>query len=95
MAVLGLLILPHRRRKATAELKAAIAIMRTHLMDALTLRFRAEAAASQGRIRDTVAPYTRFVRAERARLEERAAALAALRARVDTLQRDIDATRRA
>ena len=91
MAVLGLLILPHRRRQATAELKAAIAAMRTQLVDALTLRFRAEAAASQERIRETVAPYTRFVRAERARLEERTETLAALRARVDALQRDINA----
>lgn len=91
MAVLGLLILPHRRRKATAELKAAIEAMRTHLMEALTERFRAEAAASQRRIRETVAPYTRFVRSERDRLAERQEAVAALRVRVATLQREIDA----
>jgi len=91
MAVLGLLILPHRRRKATAELKAAIQAMRTHLMAALTDRFRSEAAASQGRIRETVAPYTRFVRAERDRLRERQETVAALAARVDALERKIAA----
>jgi GTP-binding protein EngB required for normal cell division len=91
MAVLGLLILPHRRRAATAELKAAIAAMRNHLMDALKDRFRSEAAGSLSRIRETVAPYTRFVRAERDRLQERQDAVTALRGRVDALAREIAA----
>lgn len=91
VAALGLLILPHRRRKATTELRAAITAMRTQLMDSLTERFKVEAAASQTRIRDTVAPYVRFIRAERQRLTDSSDALAALQARIAALQHDIAA----
>src|SRR5262249_22714418 len=65
VAALGRLILPHRRQQAKAELKAKIEELRTRLMAALTGQFEREVARSLGRIDDAVAPYTRFVRAER------------------------------
>jgi len=65
VAALGLLILPHRRQKAKAELKAKIEDLRSRLMTALTGQFEREITRSLSRIDDAVAPYTRFVRAER------------------------------
>jgi hypothetical protein len=70
VAALGLLILPHRRQKAKAELKETIETLRTQLMAALTGQFEREITRSLSRIDDTVAPYTRFVRAERDHLTE-------------------------
>jgi hypothetical protein len=65
VAALGLLILPHRRQKAKAELKLTIEVLRTQLMTALSGQFEREIGRSLSRIDDAVAPYTRFVRAER------------------------------
>jgi small GTP-binding protein len=65
VAALGLLILPNRRQKAKAELKVKIEVLRGQLMTALSGQFEREIARSLQRIDDAVAPYTRFVRAER------------------------------
>ena len=70
LAVLGLLVLPAKRRKAKRELTAKIQDLRQRLMRSLTEQFEQELEHSVHRIRDAVAPYTRFVRAERQRLEE-------------------------
>ena len=70
LAVLGLLVLPTKRRKAKAELTAKIQSLRQKLVRSLTKQFKQELESSVHRIRDAVAPYTRFVRAEQQRLEE-------------------------
>ena len=44
--------------------------LRTRLMDALTEQFQQESDRSVLRIREAIAPYTRFVRGERERLHE-------------------------
>jgi small GTP-binding protein len=68
MAVLGLFVLPHRRRRAKAELKQKIATLRRELMAALSAHFDREAERGQRRLAETIAPYTRFVRSESERL---------------------------
>jgi len=68
MAALGLFVLPHRRRRAKAELKQKIATLRRELMAALTAHFDCEAERGQKRLAETIAPYTRFVRSESERL---------------------------
>ena len=68
MAALGLFVLPHRRRRAKAELKEKIATLRRELMAALTTHFDREAERGQQRLAETIAPYTRFVRSESDRL---------------------------
>jgi hypothetical protein len=69
LAVLGLLVLPTKRRRAKRELADKIQDLRDRLMRTLTGQFDRELARSVHRIRDAVSPYTRFVRAERQRLE--------------------------
>jgi len=90
LAVVGLFILPHRRRRAKAELKAAIAAMRREIGDAVGDQFRRQASAGLQRIRDTVAPYTRFVRSEREQLDEQRSAVADLRRRIEELAERVE-----
>ena len=92
MAVLGLFVIPARRRKAKTQLAARISELRAQLMGALEGQFTTELEASLLRIRDAISPYTRFVRAERQRLssaqaglEEIQGQLEALRTRVENL----------
>jgi len=82
MAALGLFVLPHRRRRAKAELKQKIATLRRELMAALTAHFDREAERGQKRLAETIAPYTRFVRSESERLAGERDQLGALTERV-------------
>jgi small GTP-binding protein len=91
MAALGLFILPHRRRRAKRELSEKIAGMRTELMGSLTEQFGSEADRGRSKIKATVAPYDRFVRAERGRLEQRRRELIDLQAEVERLRMRIEA----
>ncbi|HTQ79942.1 MAG TPA: hypothetical protein VMM92_08100, partial [Thermoanaerobaculia bacterium] len=82
----------HRRQQAKAELKEKIEALRAQLVTALSGQFERELARSLKRIDDSVAPYTRFVRAERdhlTRTREEVAALASelsgLRVRIEGL----------
>ena len=69
LSVVGLLVLPARRSRARAELTAKVQEVREQLMTSLRQQFETEIQGSLVRIRDAMAPYTRFVRAERDRLE--------------------------
>jgi small GTP-binding protein len=64
IAMIGLFVIPTRRRKAKRQLAARIEEMRSGLMDGLAGQFRREMERSLGRIRDAISPYTRFVRSE-------------------------------
>jgi small GTP-binding protein len=92
IAVLGLFIIPNRRHDAKKELREKIESLREKLMEGLTGQFDREIDASLRRIEEAIAPYTRFVRAERDKLtevrgelKEITEGLVRLRARVETL----------
>ena len=68
VAILGLFIIPAKRRQAKERFADKIADTRLRLSSVLTTQFNSEADRSQARLRDAVAPYTRFVRGERERL---------------------------
>ncbi len=70
VAALGLFIIPARRRKAQKELSEKLSAMRADLALALRTPFEHEMQRSVQRITDAIAPYTRFVRAEKEKLEE-------------------------
>jgi hypothetical protein len=91
MAVLGLFILPHRRRRAKLELKQKIAALRSELMTALSSHFEAESERGRRRLEDTIAPYTRFVRSESERLTGERDQLNALSERVGELIARVEA----
>jgi small GTP-binding protein len=68
IAGLGLFILPARKRAARNELRRRSAELERQLTDVLNDGFETELARSLRRIRDAIAPYTRFVSTERTRL---------------------------
>jgi hypothetical protein len=69
VATLGLFVLPARRKRAKAEMQAKIAALRQQLMEALRVQFEQELRRSLEAIQTAIAPYSRFVRAEQAKLE--------------------------
>lgn len=90
MATLGLFVLPNRRRKAKSELSGKIGELRDELMRMLTASFDQEIERSAFRIREAVAPYTRFVRSERERLDQMQAHLADSAREFEELSRRVE-----
>ena len=78
LSVVGLFLLPARRRQARAELAARVSALREKLLSSLTASFERERARSQERVREAIAPYSRFVRSEGDRLREAETALSTL-----------------
>ncbi len=70
MAALGFFIIPARRKQAKSEMRAKIGEMRQKLTQSLHAQFQQEIERSMRRINDGIAPYTRFVRAERDKLAD-------------------------
>ena len=92
LAAIGLFILPAKRKKGKEQLREKIAAVRTRLSTALRGQFRNEIGRSGERIRESIAPYSRFIRAEGDKLKvvERELAdigneLAGLKARVEKI----------
>ncbi len=76
MAALGLFIIPTRRRNAKKEMRQKVKAMRDQLSESLSGHFSQEIERSLQGIRDTIKPYTRFVRSEN---EKNTAALKTLK----------------
>ncbi|MBN1873340.1 MAG: dynamin family protein [Anaerolineae bacterium] len=68
VAVLGLLVIPTQRRQVKQELREKIESVREELIGALSKQFERELERSLEEIEGAVAPYTRFIRAERTHL---------------------------
>lgn len=86
-AALGLIILPARKRKAKQEFAEKLSELRTKLVDSLTTQFDREMRRSTQRIEDTIAPFTRFVRAEEEKLTAQQDQLLELEAHITGLQK--------
>jgi hypothetical protein len=68
LAVVGLLIIPAKRRRAKNDLREKLEDLRQRLMSVMGEEFEQELARSLQRLREAIAPYTRFVRAEQQKL---------------------------
>ncbi|HUS93883.1 MAG TPA: dynamin family protein [Patescibacteria group bacterium] len=88
---LGLLVLPARRRKANQELETKLNTLRQNLVGNLTDQFNREMRRGAQRIEDTVAPYTRFVRAEQEKLEKQQSELIESEAHITGLRNQLQA----
>src|SRR5215203_896459 len=87
----GLFVLPNRRRKARREFREKTDSLRTRLGEVISRQFDAELGRSVERMRDAIAPYTRFVRTEHARMTEASSALSEVDAEIDALNAEIAA----
>jgi hypothetical protein len=90
LAAIGFFILPAKRQRAKEEMRTKIAAVRTRLSTALREQFAKEIERSGARIREGIAPYSRFIRSEGEKLRtveqelrEIQSSLAALRSRIE------------
>ena len=92
MAAIGFFILPAKRSRAKEEMREKIAGVRARLSVALREQFQREIQRSVERIREGIAPYSRFIRAEgdqlkvvEQELREIGNELSGLRARIERI----------
>jgi small GTP-binding protein len=90
VAAIGFFILPAKRKKAKEEMRTKMADLRNRLSDALRKQFTQEISRSGERIREGIAPYSRFIRSEGDKLKsvdeelrEISASIAALRGQIE------------
>jgi small GTP-binding protein len=86
MAVLGFFVIPFKRKQAKENFKEKMELLRTKLLRALTTQFNNERENVITRLKDGVAPYTRYVRSERERIESSEATLSKLRQELSALR---------
>ncbi len=91
LAGYGLFVLPNRRRKAQADFRKKTEALRERLVEILRRQFDTEIERSVERMREAIAPYTRFVCTEHARMTEARSALSEITAEAEALYAAIGA----
>ncbi|MGD0917352.1 MAG: dynamin family protein [Thermodesulfobacteriota bacterium] len=86
IAALGLFIIPAKRRQGKMKLIERIAGVRTQLIQTLRSQFEKEINHSIERIQEAIAPYTRFIRAERGKMLEMESKFKELKLEIDRLK---------
>jgi small GTP-binding protein len=91
VAALGFFIIPAKRNKAKQAMREKIADVRARLSSALRTQFEQEIARTTARMRESIAPYSRFVRSEGEKLRETETRLVTLRSDLDRVRQQVDA----
>jgi len=91
MAVLGLLVVPSRRRRLKEELRQKIENVRTNLVKTLTSQYETEVATSLDEIDSAISPYTRFVRSQQKRWQATREELTTIQKWLKRQEAEIDA----
>jgi small GTP-binding protein len=91
LAAIGFFVIPAKRKKGKDDMRQKIAEVRQRLGSALRAQFKKEIARSTERIRGSIAPYSRFVRAEGEKLEATEKDLASVASDLVSLRRRIEA----
>ncbi len=86
IALLGLFIIPAKKRQAKADLREKIANLREQLIQSLRVQFEQEMERGMHNIKDAIAPYSRFVRSEQGKLEEVQSKLAETKTGLESLK---------
>ncbi|MGH2522569.1 MAG: dynamin family protein, partial [Anaerolineales bacterium] len=86
LAIVGFFVIPYKRKQAKEAFTLKMGALRDKLLGALTAQFNNEAENAITRMKEGVAPYTRFVRAERERVEKTQIELEGLRRQVSGLK---------
>ncbi len=68
VAGIGLFVLPRKRKTARDDFRLRAGELEKRLVEAMSEQFEVELARSTTRIRDAIAPYTRFVKTEQERV---------------------------
>jgi hypothetical protein len=86
LAILGFFVIPFKRKQAKNNFKEKMLNLRTKLLGALTTQFSNERESVIARLKDGVAPYTRYVRSERERIDKAENTLSRLRQTISELR---------
>jgi len=86
LAILGFFVIPFKRKQAKDRFKEKMLSLCTKLLSALTTQFGNESENVISRLKDGVAPYTRYVRSERERIDKAENTLAKLRQEISELR---------
>ena len=89
LAVLGLFVIPYKRKQAKETFKEKMAELRENLMKTLSATFKRESDSATQRLESNIAPYTTYVQGEKARLQTDKETLDSLQARLEDLSRSI------
>ncbi|QIN82517.1 dynamin [Rubrobacter tropicus] len=87
----GLFVLPNRRRKARQDFREKTDALRRRLGEVVRRQFETELGRSVEKMREAIAPYTRFVRTEHARMSRAREDLTKIDAEVDAIKDEISA----
>jgi len=90
VAAVGLFIIPARRRQGKAKLNEKMSALQAQLSGSLRSQFEKEIHHGLERIQEAVAPYTRFVRAEREKMEEMGKKLKDLKLEIEGLKNKLE-----
>jgi small GTP-binding protein len=91
VATLGFFIIPAKRNRAKAEMRKKIGDVRARLSTALRAQFLEEIGRTTARMRESIAPYSRFVRAEGEKLRDTDMRLAQLRTELEAIRQRVAA----
>jgi small GTP-binding protein len=90
LAIVGLFVIPYKRKQAEDDFRKKIVALRTNLLETLSTTFVKESNNSVARLKDNIAPYTRYVHAEHERVERASSALAEMRRSLSSLRARIE-----
>jgi hypothetical protein len=89
VAALGMFVLPAKRRQVKQEFHAKLMELRERLMATMRRQFTTELDQMLTRIREAIAPYTRFIRAQRVLLVQVQRELSDVEAELGRLRAEI------
>lgn len=90
LAVLGLFVIPYKRKQAKEDFKTKMAELRTTLNETLSNTFTKEADSAVERLRDNISPYFEYVKSEQNRLDTSRTTLQGLHEELSELDAEID-----
>ncbi len=89
LAVLGLFVIPYKRKQAKEAFRDKMAELRQNLMKTLSNTFKLESDNAIQRLESNITPYTGYVQSEQIRLQSDKETLNSLQAQLDRLSQSI------
>ncbi len=89
LAVLGLFVIPYKRKQAKEAFKDKMAELRHNLMKTLSNTFKLESDSAIQRLESNISPYTSYVQSEQVHLQSDKETLENLQGKLDALSQSI------
>lgn len=89
LAILGFFVIPYRRSQAKEQFKTKMEELRKNLGQSLKTTINLEFSVAVKQLREHVAPYTEYVKAEQAKVDREGTQLASIQSAVASLQDQI------